>query len=154
MKKGTRVRQERQFCRTYLQTMDPERAALTAELPDGFAAMEKKNLRQTLEQMRETAAEQIRREDVIRQLARLAFGGANDPLKLADPEERQRLETLDLSAVSEFKVTEKGVEVKLVDRVRALETLFRLLEETEQERPSALYQALTEAVEEGGWDNG
>ena len=47
--------------------------------------------------------------------------------------------------MSELRVTEKGVEVKLVDRVRALETLWKLLEASE---PPAgrirCYQALTE----------
>ena len=44
-----------------------------------------------------------------------------------------------------FKVTDKGVEIKLVDRVRALETLCGLLEETDGGGAEALYQAL-EAV--------
>ena len=39
--------------------------------------------------------------------------------------EEADLETLDLSAVAELKVTDKGgVEVKLIDRIRALEALF------------------------------
>lgn len=52
---------------------------------------------------------------------------------------------MDLSALSELKVTEKGVELKLVDRIRALETLFRLLEQGDNDGAEGLYQAL-EAV--------
>ena len=52
---------------------------------------------------------------------------------------------MDLSALSELKVTEKGVELKLVDRIRALETLFRLLEQGDSDGAEGLYQAL-EAV--------
>ena len=106
--------------------------------------------------MRSDAAGQLRRDDAVRRLAQLAFGRANDAVKLAlraggtDPDQ------LDLSAVAEFKVTDKGVEVKLVDRVRALETLCSLLESGEGHGAEELYRALAEAAEEaeGGWENG
>ena len=58
-------------------------------------------------------------------------------------------------AVSEFKITDKGgVEVKLVDRVRALEALWGLLEESGG-GAGELYQALEDAagrLEEGEYD--
>ena len=50
---------------------------------------------------------------------------------------------LELSAVSELRVTEKGIEVKLVDRVRALEALWKLLDTGEPQGSDPLYQALT-----------
>ena len=92
---------------------------------------------------------------MLRQLSRLAFGSAEDAMRLAlhpgdsDPGE------LDLSAVAEFKVTEKGVEIKLVDRVRALETLYALLESRENGNGAQfLYGALNEAAEErGAWEH-
>ena len=101
-----------------------------------------------LEQMRENAAGQIRREDVVRRLAQLAFGRANDAVALAlrggEPE------GLELSAVSEFRVTDKGgVEVKLVDRVRALEALWELLGDSGGTGAEELYQALEGS---GGWE--
>ena len=62
--------------------------------------------------------------------------------------------SLDLSAVAELKVTDKGgVEVKLVDRVRALETLCALLGEAGGGGAEELYRALEDAagqLEEGG----
>ena len=65
----------------------------------------------------------IRREDVTRRLAELAFGKANDCVRLAlefDP----KLGKLDLSLLSEVKRNDKGtVEIKLIDRLRALEQL-------------------------------
>lgn len=145
------------FCRAYLRTMDPERAAAEIGRRDGFTFLGRKSTWERLNQMRETAAGQLRRDDALRRLAQLAFGRANDAVKLAfhagetDPEE------LDLSAVAEFKVTDKGgVEVKLVDRVRALETLCNLLESGEGRGAEDLYQALAEAAGEieGGWENG
>ena len=69
---------------------------------------------------------QLTREDVARRLAELAFGEANDCVRLV-LEEGAALETLNLSLLSEVKRSDKGaVEVKLVDRLRALEQLAAL----------------------------
>lgn len=66
---------------------------------------------------------QIRREDVTRRLAELAFGQPNDCVRLA-MEEIQDLKELDLSLLSEIRRSEKGmVEIKLIDRLKALEQL-------------------------------
>lgn len=65
----------------------------------------------------------IQRSDVARRLAELAFGKANDCVRLA-LEENLCLDKLDLSLLSEVKRNEKGtVEIKLIDRLRALEQL-------------------------------
>ena len=98
---------------------------------------------------------QLRREDVLRRLAQLAFGGANDAVYLALHGREADPETLDLSAVAEVKVTDKGgVEIKLVDRVRALETLCGLLDSSGG-GAGDLYRALAEsAQEEGACDYG
>ena len=71
----------------------------------------------------------ITRQDVARRLAELAFGKANDCVRLV-LEEGTPLGRLDLSLRSEVKKNEKGtVEVKLVERLRALEQLALLAEE-------------------------
>ena len=129
------------FCRKYLQCMDPDQAAAMAGCADGYAVLETKMVRRRLERMREAAAGQVHREDVAR---------------LALHSEEADLETLDLSAVAELKVTDKGgVEVKLIDRIRALEALYGLLSEEKAEGAGELYRVLTEAAgEEGGWDDG
>ena len=65
----------------------------------------------------------IRREDVTRRLAELAFGKANDCVRLA-LEDDPKLGKLDLSLLSEVKRNDTGtVEIKLIDRLRALEQL-------------------------------
>lgn len=65
----------------------------------------------------------VSRQDVTRRLAELAFGRANDCVRLA-LEDDPNLGTLDLSLLSEVKRNEKGtVEIKLIDRLRALEQL-------------------------------
>lgn len=72
---------------------------------------------------------QLTREDVVRRLAELAYGKANDCVRLI-LEGPQELDGLDLSLLSELKRNEKGtVEIKLVDRLQALEQLAQLAQD-------------------------
>ena len=90
---------------------------------------------------------QVRKRDVTRRLAELAFGRANDCVRLAldkDP----ALKKLDLSLLSEVKRNDKGtVEIKLIDRLRALEQLAQTAGE-ERSDVDAFLQAL-QGGEEG-----
>jgi hypothetical protein len=91
-------------------------------------------------------AGKVSREDVTRRLAELAFGKANDCVRLA-LEDDPKLGKLDLSLLSEVKRNDKGtVEIKLIDRLRALEQLAAVagagegqlqefLEALQEERP-------------------
>lgn len=144
------------FCRAYLRTMDPERAAEESGHTDGMTLLGQRRTQERLDELRAGAAGQIRREDALRRLAQMAFGRANDVVRLALRPDEVDPETLELSAVAEFKVTEKGVEVKLVDRVRALETLFKLLESGGGDGAAELCRALEEAADrmEGAWGDG
>lgn len=81
---------------------------------------------------------QLTREDVARRLAELAFGRANDCVRLV-LEENTSLDKLDLSLLSEVKRNDKGtVEVKLVDRLKALEQLAILAQESGEDLESFL----------------
>ena len=83
----------------------------------------------------------ISRSDVTRRLAELAFGKANDCVRLA-LEDDPNLGRLDLSLLSEVKRNDKGtVEIKLIDRLRALEQLALVAEEEKTDLESLL-QAL------------
>lgn len=80
----------------------------------------------------------LTKEDVARRLAELAFGKANDCVRLV-LEENAELGRLDLSLLSEVKRNDKGtVEVKLVDRLRALEQLALLAQENGEDLESFL----------------
>ena len=136
------TQRQRDFCRAYLRTMDPERAAGESGCGDGFAMLATKAVRERLEKMRTAAADQICREDVLRRLAQLAFGSAGGAARLALRRGEDDPGTLDLSAVAELKVTDKGVELKFVDRVRALEILWNLLESGGDGGADELYRAL------------
>ena len=106
------------FCRAYLRTMDPERAAAEINRRDGYTMLGRKTTQQHLEQMRSAAAATVKREDILRQLAKLAFGGAEDAVRLA---------------------LERGETAP-----EALETLWRLLGESGGAQQDELYRALTE----------
>ena len=83
----------------------------------------------------------VSRSDVTRRLAELAFGKANDCVRLA-LEDDPSLDKLDLSLLSEVKRNDKGtVEIKLIDRLRALEQLALVAEEEKTDLESFL-QAL------------
>ncbi len=83
--------------------------------------MEEKNGERSLKERIRSG--HIRREDVTRRLAELAFGKANDCVRLV-LDDAPKLEKLDLSLLSEIKHNEKGtVEIKLIDRLKALEQL-------------------------------
>ena len=83
----------------------------------------------------------VSRSDVTRRLAELAFGKANDCVRLALEDDPQ-LGLLDLSLLSEVKRNDKGtVEIKLIDRLRALEQLAQVAGEDTQDL-EAFLQAL------------
>lgn len=143
--------QRKTFCEGYLKTLDPTRAARAAgRREDGWALLALPAVQQELEKLRE--ARRPRREDVVGRLAELAFGRANDAvaLALAPGRESVSVAELDLSAVSEFKVTDKGgVEIRFLDRVKALETLCQLLDRVDSSAGAeAFLRALADSGEE------
>ena len=89
--------------------------------------MERKNTEAALK--KRIRCGKVTREDVARRLAELAFGKANDCVRLVLDGEA-RMEALDLSLLSEVKRSDKGaVEIRLIDRLRALEQLAQLAAE-------------------------
>ena len=98
--------------------------------------MERKNSEAALK--KRIRSGEVTREDVARRLAELAFGKANDCVRLVLDEDA-RMEKLDLSLLSEVKRSDKGaVEVRLIDRLRALEQLAELASENGSDLESFL----------------
>ena len=90
----------------------------------------------------------VRRTDVVRRMAELAFGRTNDCVRLV-LEDKPDIDSLDLSLLSEVKRNEKGtVEVKLIDRVRVLEQL-QLAAAAAGDDLSSFLAALQDAGEDG-----
>lgn len=71
------------------------------------------------------------RERVVQRLYEMALGRANDAVRLAyfqEPTEEE-IRRLELGAVAEFRRSNLGsVEIKFIDRVKALQALAGLLE--------------------------
>jgi hypothetical protein len=89
----------------------------------------------------------VTRADVIRRLAELAFGDANDCVRLA-LEEGVSIRELDLSLLSEIRRNDKGtVEVRLIDRLKALEQLSQAAGK-DTDGAQAFLQALQGEVEQ------
>lgn len=87
-------------------------------------------------------------ERIRRQLRKMAFGKANDCVKLV-LHEAVDIESLDLSLLTEIKRSDKGtVEVKLVDRTRVLEQLASMAEGGEPKAEEFL-QALLRGMNDG-----
>ncbi len=137
--------EKRKFAAAYLRCFDAERAAQAIGRTDGIRLLATPGVQRELQLQR--AQCDICRQDVLRRLAQLAFGRANDCVKLVLSENAQ-IDALDLSLLSEVKRNDKGtVEVKLVDRVRALEQL--LLAGTDAGDAADAFFAAAEDVEEG-----
>ena len=138
--------ESRAFAAAYLRTMDPELAAQAVGLSDGTALMETEEVQRQLERRRTVLRRQLLPEDVVRMLASLAFGRCNDCVKLI-LQEQTEIDRLDLRLLSEVKRNDKGtVEIKLVDRLSALQQLAALVS-ADEETATAFLQALTGAAE-------
>lgn len=88
-------------------------------------------------------------ERIRRQLRKLAFGKANDCVKLALCEDVD-IETLDLSMLTEIKRSDKGtVEVKLLDRTKVLEQLAQMADDGDEKAEEFLQALLTGMQDDG-----
>ena len=91
-------------------------------------------------------AGEISKQDVRRLLAELACGKVNDCVRLA-LEQEPCLEKLDLRLLGGVKRNDNGtVEIKLIDRLRALEQLAQVAQENDSDLESFL-QALQSGEE-------
>ncbi len=82
-------------------------------------------------------------ERIRRELRKLAFGKANDCVKLALCRDVE-IEKLDLSLLTEIRRSEGGtVEVKLLDRTKVLEQLAQMAEGGDEKAEEFLQALLT-----------
>ena len=99
----------------------------------------------------------VRREDVIEALKEIAFGRVNRGVELTYLSEptAQLIRKMDLSAVAERlfelevpEIYDGTVEVKFVDRVKALSALYDMLGGGDADEAAEFLQALEQAGEE------
>lgn len=89
--------------------------------------------------------------DAIAGYKRLAFGSVSDAVRLCCGELPDDIETLDLFCVSEIKRTDKGVEVKFFDRIKALDRLAEMNSDN-NDSAAPFYRALEEGAKIIGSD--
>ena len=95
---------------------------------------------------------ELGREDVIEALKKIAFGRVNRGVELTYLSEPTAalIRKMDLSAVAEFKRNANGtVEVKFVDRVKALSALYEMLGTGDANEAAEFLEALEQAAEDG-----
>lgn len=109
------------FAAVYLRTMDVGAAAAAIGRADGAEIRVQEAVEREIARLREGLT--LTEEDVLRRVGEIAFGRANDCVKLALSPECD-IDALDLTLLSELRRTEKGlVEIKLLDRFAALQYL-------------------------------
>ncbi len=138
--------EKRRFASAYLRCFDAEAAAKSIGRFDGVRLLETEAVQRELKLQRRQC--DVGRADVLRRLAQLAFGQANDCVKLV-LQEGVDIDSLDLSLLSEVKRNDKGtVEVKLLDRVRALEQLLSAAGSQEDGCAEAFFAAMEDVTED------
>lgn len=139
------------FCCNYVMLGSAEEAAVRAGFPresalaEGIELLKTEECRQLISQLRELLTDS---GSVAAGLKRLAFGSCTDAVYLVFADELPPagvIEKLDLFNVSEIKrVKGGGVEVKLFDRLKALEKLFEMENAfNDRGRAESLIRALT-----------
>lgn len=145
------------FCCYYVTLGNIEEAAVKAgfcrenALSEGISCLKSAECRRNIAKLRETLSDS---NNVTAGLKRLAFGNCSDAVYLVFADELpspEVIERLDLFNVSEIKrVKGGGVEIKLFDRLKALEKLFELENSfAERGKAAGLMAALTSSAEDG-----
>ena len=150
---------ENEFCEFYCLTENPREAAFKAGyrlFPEkkGLALLRNAAVRNRITELKKEGKNSAK-EDFKTGLRRIAFGSYADAVKLMffDAPDEQKIEELDLFNSAEIKRPKGGgLEIKFFDRLKALEKLSQLEEDSEDASFSPFYEALkkgADALEEG-----
>ncbi len=147
------TQKEQLFCTIYSKTRNGKEAAARA----GYTLFLEKTAEKLLSNSKIKA--EIRRQDKEKQattsevcagLRRLAFGSGNDAVKLLyrfDEMEDEQIDSLDLFNVSDIKKPKSGgIEIKFFDRQKALEKLFLICCEQNEDEVMPFYEALEKSA--------
>ncbi len=151
MKKEALNEKEKLFCRYYAEHRTPREAAALA----GYKNPEKSGRQLTsqsriLDYSKKLSTLPPRMQEVADGLRRIAFGNITDVIKLVTAENIGDIdpEGLDLIMISELKMPRGGgIEVKLQDRVKALERLQQIAANTAEESQSSFFGALSKTAQ-------
>ncbi len=144
---------EQLFCTIYSKTRNAKEAAARA----GYTMFLERTAEKLLEKpqikaeiKRRDKEKQATKTEVYAGLKRLAFGSGNDAIKLLyslDELDEEQINSLDLFNVSDIKKPKGGgVEIKFFDRQKALEKLFLICCEQEEDEITPFYEALEKSA--------
>lgn len=151
---------EKEFCRLMTVTADPIKAAREAGYKNPERVWPELAAREEIVSEIRRRCENIRsvyEHTAICGLYKLAYGGVSDALTLLYREHLSEddLRSLDLRNVSEIKRTDKGIEVKFCDRIKAIDKLQELLGSgAEHGNGSGLLDAILSSAEALGSRSG
>jgi hypothetical protein len=149
MNENKLTKKELDFCHWYARLQNPKEAAIKSGytvLPEyrGMNLLSKKNIASKIKEFEKE--NQTDSNLVSAGLSRLAFGSISDAVKLilsANSDNPPSPDILDLFNVSEIKFTNgKGMEIKFFDRLKALEQLSKLSENSLNSSALSFYEAL------------
>ena len=140
---------ERLFCLYMAQAFTPAEAAFKAGyIVSPRKAAEKLLCRRDIADGITASAERLCRISAAAGYSRIAFGGVADAVRLCFSEELpEDVDTLDLYAVSELKRSKNGVEIKLYDRIDALDRLKELTQ-ANSEKAEPFYRAIEQGAKQ------
>ena len=144
---------EKEFCRLLTVTADPVTAARQAGYKHPENAWSELCAREEIVSEIRRRCENIRsvyESTAVCGVYKLACGGVSDALTLIYREHlsEEELRALDLRNVSEIKRTDKGIEIKFCDRIKAAEKLQELLgSKSEQGGTTGLLDAILTSAE-------
>lgn len=139
------------FCCYYSHTCNAREAASRAGYrlnpeKSGEKLLKKPGIQRELKSMKQS----ISKSELISGLKRMAFGSVSDAVKLMyrDEVEDSELEELDLFNISEIKRPRGGgLEIKFFDRLKALERLAAMQEESDEFAVRSFFEAISKGEE-------
>lgn len=137
------TKKEIEFCRYFAVCRDARESAAKA----GFAFPERSGMRllgrdSILSEIEHITQKNTAVLSAVDGLKRIAFGSVADAVKLILEPEKVDCEKLDLFMVSELKCTDKCIEIKFYDRIKALTALLEVSEVSDTDSTSQFVDAI------------
>ncbi len=137
------TKKEIEFCRCFAICRDHREAAAKA----GFAFPDRSGMRllakdQVIAEIERITHKNTAVTSAVDGLKRIAFGSVADAVKLILEPEKVDIERLDLFMVSELKCTDKCIEIKFYDRIKALTALLEVTDSVEADGTSQFVEAI------------